>query len=42
MLTNAINLNPGIVFMGEDQRVCIGENVTVVSLSHQTTQSKGV
>ena len=30
MLTNGINLNPCIVFMGEaeDQRVCFGENVT--------------
>ena len=28
MFTNAINLNPCIVFMGEDQRVCMGENVT--------------
>ena len=28
MLTNARNLNSCIVFMGEEQRVCIGENVT--------------
>ena len=28
MLTDARNLNSCIVFMGEEQRVCIGENVT--------------
>ena len=32
MLTNARNLNSCIVFMGEEQRVCIGENVTFLAI----------
>ena len=32
MLTNARNLNSCIVFMGEEQPVCIGENVTFLAV----------